>query len=145
MEQTTKSTGIVARILAFLNITDEGKIGHFINKQINTLKRDIEGLKRNIETLQFNHKIKLQDIDEKIEDATSAFEEAFLNVPIDKVNTNEKQTSFAEEFWKNISEKEEILRALEKQRRELEESFTKAVEDISKQIGVRENRLEKLN
>ena len=145
MEQTTKSTGIVARILAFLNITDEGKIGHFINKQINTLKRDIEGLKRNIETLQFNHKIKLQDIDEKIEDATSAFEEAFLNVPIDKVNTNEKQAAFAEEFWQNIGERETVLTNLQEQRKKLVETFDNAVAEVNKQITVRESRLAKLN
>ena len=66
-DNTTKTTatGIVAKVLAWLNITEEGKIVNFFERLRNDLTKEIKKLKRNLEVTKDEYNDKLEVLQEQ--------------------------------------------------------------------------------
>ena len=61
----TTATGIVAKVLAWLNITEEGKIVNFFERLRNDLIKEIKKLKRNLEVTKDEYNDKLEVLQEQ--------------------------------------------------------------------------------
>lgn len=143
MENTTKTTatGIVAKIMAFLKLGEEGKIISFFERLRKNLKRQIEVNKRNKENLVFNNQAKVDKLNDDLEDAKATLEQTYLNVPVESVSTNADQEAFESTYWSKIEKAESEISRIKKQLEDNEISFKKQIESIDKTIAELQYRL----
>lgn len=143
MENTTKTTatGIVAKIMAFLKLGEEGKIISFFERLRKNLKRQIEVNKRNKENLVFNNQAKVDKLNDDLEDAKATLEQTYLNVPVESVSTNADQEAFESIYWSKIEKAESEISRIKKQLEDNEISFKKQIESIDKTIAELQYRL----
>lgn len=146
MENQTKTTatGIVAKIMAFLKLGEEGKIISFFERLRKNLKREIEVNKRNKENLVFNNQAKVDKLNDDLEDAKTTLEQTYLNVPVENVSTNADQEAFESTYWSRVERAEEVVARIKKQLEDNEISFKKQTENIDKQIAELEYRLSQI-
>ena len=135
---------ITERVLAFLNITDEGRINNFFLKQQSQLNKDIKNLNKNLDILNDQFDERVEELDEKLDDARIRVEEAYQAVTPEDVATNEKAAGFADKYWDAIERAEEIVADLERSLDVASEKHTASIESVQKQIAERQRRLSKL-
>jgi hypothetical protein len=143
--ETKKSTGLVARIMAMLNLGEAGKIQHFVDKQIKSFTREKDQLLRNIEIEEYNSKIELEKLEEELEDAILAVESEYTNIRVKDINTNADQDSFAKTFWSRIRSAEGKVKSIEAKIKDHKERTEKEIDSIKEEIAVRENYISKLS
>lgn len=106
MENNTPKTtglGLVDRILAFLQLGEDGKINAFFIKQVKRLKKDISNLEKNISTAKEIAKDSNEEVNEKIEDLKEQLNDAFMNISVEDVKTNELANDFEYTYWNRIA------------------------------------------
>jgi len=135
---------ITERVMAFLGLTDEGRINGFFLKQQAQLNKDIKNLNKNLDTISDNHEEALEDLQEKLDDAKIRVEEAYQGVTPEDVATNEKAASFADKYWYTVEQAEYVVASIEKQIEKAKEQYTATIESVQKQITERQRRLAKL-
>ncbi len=140
----TTATGIVAKVLAWLNITEEGKIVNFFERLRNDLIKEIKKLKRNLEVTKDEYNDKLEVLQEQKQDAEARVDEAYMNVTVENINTNEKASSFVNDYWNNIERAESALDDINSRIKETEEYKEDTIKSIQEQIAERERRLNKI-
>jgi DNA repair exonuclease SbcCD ATPase subunit len=135
---------ITERVLAFLNITDAGKINNFYLKQQSQLNKDIKNLNKNLDTLNDQYDERVEELEEKLDDARIRVEEAYQGVTPEDVATNEKAASFADKYWDAIERAEEVVADLEISLQIANEKHTASIDSVNKQIAERQRRLSRL-
>ena len=113
--------GIVAKILAFLNLTDEGKIGNFFKRVINEFEFQIEAIETLIATAKLQYKSEYKDLSYKLEDAKANEEAVWYQIKPEDVSTRAQQDDFKDAYLQKIDEAAEETLKIEKQIKELEE------------------------
>lgn len=141
----TAKLSIVQKVLALLNITEEGKIENFFMKQRNILNKDIKNLNKNLDTIKDQFEEQLEDLNEKLQDAETVVEEAYTSIKVENIDTNEKANQFADVYWGRIENAEEKVSYIKKQIEDLEKQHVERVESIDKQVSERQRRLEKIS
>lgn len=136
---------IVAKVLALLNITEEGKIENFFMKQRKSLEKDIKNLNKNLDTLKDQHQDAIEDLNEKLEDARVRVTEAYTSVKVEDIDTNEKANQFADLYWNRIEIAENEVKRLEKQIEDSEKAQQELIESIQKEITERQRRLDMIS
>lgn len=136
---------IVQKVLALLNITEEGKIENFFMKQRKSLEKDIKNLNKNLDTIKDQHQDAIDELNEKIEDAKVRVNEAYTSIKVEDIDTNEKANNFADVYWGRIEIAEGEVERLEKQKEESKKSNTELIEDIQKEIKERQRRLDMIS
>lgn len=144
MSENKKSTGIVAKVLAMLNITEEGRIENFFMKQRKQYEKDIKNLNKNIDTLKDQKAEELDDLKEKLEDANTRVDEAYTSVKIEDIATNELANQFVQVYQDRVERAELEVKRLEERKVSINESYQKRIEDLEKQIAERKRRLAKI-
>lgn len=146
MENNTLKTGLglVDRILAFLEIGENGKINAFFLKQVKRLKKEISFIEKNIATVKELNKDANETINEKIEDLNEQLNDAYMNISAEDVKTNEMANDFESVYWNRI----EKIQAEINYQKSLIESNDKDLEikikDYQKDIADRKARIEKI-
>ena len=135
---------ITERVMAFLGLTDEGRINGFFLKQQAQLNKDIKNLNKNLDTISDNHEEALEDLQEKLDDAKIRVEEAYQGVTPEDVATNEKAAGFADKYWTTVEQAEYVVASIEQQIEKTKEQYTATIESVQKQITERQRRLAKL-
>lgn len=135
---------ITERVLAFLNITDEGRINNFFLKQQSQLNKDIKNLNKNLDILNDQYDERVEELEEKLDDARIRVEEAYQAVTPEDVATNEKAAGFADRYWGVIEGAEYVVADLKQQLEIANEMHTASIESVQKQIAERQRRLSKL-
>ena len=136
---------IVAKVLALLNITEEGKIENFFMKQRKSLEKDIKNLNKNLDTLKDQHQDAIEDLNEKLEDARVRVTEAYTSVKVEDIDTNEKANQFADSYWNRIEIAENEVKRLKEQIENSEKAQQELIESIQKEIVERQRRLDMIS
>lgn len=136
---------IVKRVLAALNLTEEGKVENFFNKQITALTKDIKNLGKNIDTVKDQKAEALEELAEKLEDVKVRVEEAYAGVTVENVASNETATRFADIYWARVSTAEEAVVALEADIKNTTECYDEKLKNIEEQVAKRQARLDILS
>jgi hypothetical protein len=144
MSEPQKKLTIVQRVLALLNITEEGKIENFFMKQRSILTKDIKNLNKNLDTVRDQHNDYLEELNEQLADANVRVEEAYTSVKIENVATNEAANNFASDYWYAVEQAEAAVSQIEKSIKNQTEHFEKQVESINAQIKERQRRLDRI-
>ena len=141
MEQTTtvKPTGIVAKIMAFLNLGDAGKLQSFFDREIKKKKREIESYQKSIENEKYNSKGRLEALVEQEE-----VDDAYYSVKPEDVKTNAEQEAFAYIYWSKVEQAESKLARIQDEIEEEKEKTKEKIESYEEQIKERQVRISKL-
>lgn len=140
-----KKLTIVERVLALLNITEEGKINNFFMKQRNILNKDIKNLNKNLDTLKDSHEERLEELNEKLQDAEVVVEESYTSIKVEDIATNEAANHFSDAYWRRIEQAEYQVFRLKAEIKNTKEAHEKSVEAVKEQITERKRRLEKIS
>ncbi len=138
-------TGIVAKILALLNLGEEGKIENFFEKQRKALQKDIKNLGKNLDTYEDQKAEALEELNEKLEDAKVKVEEAYTSVTVENVSTNEKANSFQDYYWDAVTRAENVVARLEAEIKTETEKYDKLIASVKDQTAKKQARLDKIS
>lgn len=136
---------IVNLVCKLLNLGDAAKIENFVEKCLKTLNKEAKLLNRNLDTLKINHQATLEDIDEQIEDLENELETAYTAIDPDRLKNNADIAQFREEYLESIAEVEARIDNVKKSREKEVESHKKKVEDIEKELDLRQRRISRLS
>lgn len=135
---------IVNKIMAMLNIGEQGQLDSFFSKIKKDAENRVKKLNSNISTLDINHKIALDELNDKIEDAEAQVEAAYSNVDLESIKTNQDQTNYMSTYLKRIKEAEDNLKYLEDQKKNLITGHKASKDDIKENIKRIEDRMKKI-
>lgn len=138
-------TGIVAKILALLNLGEEGKIENFFEKQRKALQKDIKNLGKNLDTYEDQKAEALEELNEKLEDAKVKVEEAYTSVTVENVSTNERANSFQDYYWDAVTRAENVVARLEAEIKTETEKYDKLIASVKDQTAKKQARLDKIS
>ncbi len=144
MAKVSTPAGIVAKIMAALKLGEEGKIGSFFNKLESDFNREIKAIKHNISGLEFEHEQRLEKLNEQLEDAEKAVEDAWMNVTADKVGTNAAQDSFKHYYLAAITMAEAKVEQIKTNIKDAKGEYKERIEDLNNQIAKYEARLARI-
>lgn len=141
----TAKLSIVQKVLALLNITEEGKIENFFMKQRNILNKDIKNLNKNLDTIKDQYEEELEDLNEKLQDAETVVEEAYTSIKSEDIATNESANQFADVYWGRIENAESTVSFIKQQIKIVKENYDERTKSVKEQIIERQRRLEKIS
>lgn len=144
MAKLSTPAGIVAKIMAALKLGEEGKIGSFFNRLESDFNRQIKAIEHNIsgENLEFDHN--LRSLEEQLEDAIAAVENAWMNVTAENVATNSLQDSFKDSYLYAIERAETKVKDIESDIKDLNTRHERMIKDLNEQIEKYQARLDRI-
>ena len=144
-KSTTKSTSLLALVRKFsavFNLGNEGKVESFYYRVIKQLKKEVITHNKNLDTIKFNHEQQLESLNDKLEDANEALSESYLNIDVDRITTNEAQTSYIEVYLDRIDIKVATVRSIESEIENENKYYYDATNRITKQIESLNKRID---
>lgn len=154
MSDTTKKSAettsgskfsIVRAISAFLKLGEDGKLDSFFTRVVKSLTKEITAHKQNLKNLEFNHSQKIDELDDKLEDAQTALDEAYMKVDMEKIGTNESQSRFQEVYLENIDNHEVAVKLAEGAIEAENKSYESSKKSIEEQIESLNKRIRKVS
>lgn len=145
MENQKQPRTLGQRILAKLNLGEEGKLMHFLDKLKKNLEKDIKSLNKNIDTYKSRLADKEEEINEKLVDAKTELEDNLENITAEDVKSMEAQNNFVDVFWDRYEESQSKIKSLEKQLEEERKHTQSLIENAEEQIAERQARIEKIS
>lgn len=132
---------LVRAIKAFLNLGDEGKLESFFQRVNKTLKKENTVNTKNLENLKFNHEQNLETLKDRLEDANEALDRAYMNVNVDRIQTNEQQEAHVDVYLAQIDDQLRVVSGIEKDIERAKEKYTEEAKQIQDQIDSNTKRL----
>lgn len=132
---------IVDKILAKLNLSDEGKFTKFYTKEVKRFTREVANLEANETNLISLYQQEVDALHEQREDAYDALEDAKSSVTLDDVKDNATMNAFSNRYWSKIDACQEAIEVIEDKLEKLKESHEEELKDIADQIAVRKERI----
>jgi ABC-type transporter Mla subunit MlaD len=136
---------LVRTIVTLFKLGEEGKIENFFARERKNLEREVSKLEKTLDVTEFNHKNAMEDLADKIVDATAAIDSAYTQVNADRVVSNSDCDAFATSYWRNIEIAEANLKTLEEDKEELETKYAETVKAAKLQIAERKRRLGRIS
>lgn len=132
---------LVRAIKAFLNLGDEGKLESFFQRVNKTLKKENTVNTKNLENLKFNHEQNLETLKDRLEDANEALDRAYMNINVDRIQTNEQQEAHVDVYLAQIDDQLRVVSGIEKDIERAKERYTEDAKQIQDQIDSNTKRL----
>lgn len=127
---------IVKKVMLVFKASDESKLTKFFEKQLKTFKEQVEQLEHNIKVINLKLAGAVAKLEDKLEDAREALEEAWLHVPEEALKNNASMDAYAIEYQNNIKLAEALVTALENE-------LTKIKKQAEDNIKIEEEKLAK--
>jgi hypothetical protein len=131
---STAKFSLSRKISALFNLGTDGKLDSFFDRVIKQLKKEIILLNKNLDNLAFNHKQSIDELEDKIEDAQNAQEEAYSAVDLECIKTNADQVLHVDVYLGKIGNATKVVEKLTKQRGKLEEIYNFDKQKVQDQI-----------
>ena len=126
------------RVLAVLNLNDEGKVDLMLNKMLKYYKEELRKAKANIETVERRLADWLENAEEELLELKEAEETAFVTIDPDRIATNDSRNSYVrdldEQFNQAIKARERKEKEIINRKKDDEttiENYKKAIEVIN--------------
>jgi hypothetical protein len=127
-----------SKVLAKLNLSEEGKVGLFGDTLVKDWTKQIRDKKKYIAQLETDLEDMLLEANEKLEDFKEEYEEAFLNVNVNRISTSDARHEYVEDFTDNlVSKKNKVLGQIQKIK-DIEESYKENIKEVQEQIDLLE-------
>ena len=144
-ESGASKFSIVREIAKLLKLGDQGKLDSFLTRVVKMLGRDIAALKKNLGTLEFSHTQEIDELEDKLEDAKDSLENAYLQIDVTRITTNEDQTRYADEYLENINNAKSKVISIEKSIELKKETFERASKEINDKITSFQERVDRIS
>jgi hypothetical protein len=135
---------IVNAVVAALNLGDYGKVEGFVMKTAKSLERENETITRSIANAKHNLKTKLSGLEEELEDAQMAVEEAYTNLDPNDLKNNEAQRVHMSKYLTAIDTAEGYVLGLENKIKDAKEVSKDEIKELETQADVRKKRIARL-
>lgn len=145
METTNTKVSLKDRILAILKLDEAGKIGAFLDKQVKLLNKSIATHKKNLEKFISEAQDGIELLDEQLDDAKQALSDAYTNVTLDDVYSNEMANSYSDIYWDSIDTCQNKIDNLEQSKQNSLDKIKKETERVEKIIFNLENKIENIS
>ena len=139
--ENTSKFSIVRAIAEMLKLGDQGKLDSFLTRVVKTLTKEISIHSKNLETLKFNFTHEKEELNDRLEDAEAALENAYLQIPVEKVGTNAEQAEFVDVYLENIEDHERKVDLIKKQIEKATEVYEVRKKETEKAITSLESRI----
>lgn len=138
-------TVLEAKIMAILKLDDAGKIHKFFKGEVKNLNSQIAAIENNKKTAELGFELELSKIDDKIEDAEAALEDAYTAVQIEELSSNESMSDFSVRYWNNIDAKTASLESFINKRKAAVEEYEKTLASRNSKIAELKARIDKIS
>lgn len=136
---------VVAKVMSILKLDDDGRLDRFYDKQIKIFKDFIKNIKNNSGTLEVKFDQDCDKLNDDIQDAKEALDDAYAAIKPEDVANNESMKAFGLVYWTNIEEKERVVTALEEKLEKVIKLYEEGVKERSKKIAMYEARIAKIS
>lgn len=136
---------VVAKVMSILKLDDDGRLDKFYDKQIKIFKDFIKNIKNNSGTLEVKFDQDCDKLNDDIQDAKEALDDAYAAIKPEDVANNESMKAFGLVYWTNIEEKERVVTALEEKLEKVKELYEKGVKERNEKIAMYEARIAKIS
>lgn len=140
-----KNLGIVQSFMALFNLEEEGKVISFYQKVEKALLKEQKVVEFNYEQDKFVLENKISTLEDSIEDAKEEFENSFVNVSIENINTKSSQEDYVDTYLQGIRRKELDLKTLTDSLADAKTKLKNLLSEKDEKLTVLKNRLDKLN
>ena len=142
---TTSKLSIVNKIMAALNLGDNGKLDSFFGRAVKQLKREITQYKSNLSTELVARNIQKEDLEASLEDATGDLEAAYLQIDVKELNNNAAQDAYREQYFDRIESAESKITSLTNDLKDLNTEIKDLTKTYDEKIQVRLDRIERIS
>lgn len=142
MESTIKTW--TKKVLAVLNLNDEGKVDLMLNKMLKYYKEELRKAKANIETVERRLAEWLENAEEELLELKEAEETAFVTIDPDRIATNDSRNSYVRDLDEQFNQ---AIKARERKEKEIinrKKDDETTIENYKKTIGVINFKMSKL-
>jgi uncharacterized protein YgfB (UPF0149 family) len=124
--------------MELFNLGESGVIDSFLTKVKKQLSRDIATLKQNlkIETMKYQHL--LEKLNDDLEDAEKALQDAYLKIDTDSLSTNAAQTKYVPNYLEGIGNAKRKVKKIQEEIENLKEDFSEEKKKLYNKIKTRE-------
>ena len=136
---------LVAEVLKLLKMDDAGRVSKFFKKEVKRLKEEIKTFEMNKQTAEIEFERILSKYDDQIEDAKETVKEAYTKIQVEEITSNENMENFSAKYWRNIDDKEYLLKSLVDERKRTVEQYEITVKERDEKIAKRVQRIEKIS
>jgi uncharacterized protein YfcZ (UPF0381/DUF406 family) len=140
MEIKTPTT-VRERVIAALNIGDEGKVLSFFSHLEKVTRKDITNIKANMSAALLEHTQILDNIKDDLVDAEQGVKEAYEAVDIDSIQTNADQKSYISEYLSQVNDAKAVITQLTEREERVVKAYNSYVEAENKRLTALEQRL----
>lgn len=141
----TTATNIIYAITRQINKTlklgDVGKFDSFLSRVSNTLSKEIKGLERIASNEQYNHDNRLEELNDRLKDAEQELEASYLNIELESIGTNQKETDYVDTYLGNIDRHVLAVQKIEKSIATENEVYNDFVKNSDAQIASLNKRI----
>ena len=124
----------VQKVLARLDLNDEGKVGLFGDTLKREWKKAIRDNQRQISQIETELEDKLIDLNEKLVDLKEDYINSFEEVNVDKIDTSTNRKDYVKEFTKDIVSRKNTMLTLEGEISDTKDSYKARIEKHNEKI-----------
>jgi hypothetical protein len=132
---------IVRAISALFKLGNDGKLDSFVNRVVKTLNKEVLTHKKNLDTMKFNHEQKLDSLADQLEDANEALAASYLNIAVEQIDNNEKQTRFVDVYLQNIDDHLMAVKTIEKRIEGIKKDYIGETQEVQDDIDSLNKRI----
>lgn len=135
---------IAREISKRLKLGDGGKLDSFLSRVTKQLEKEINALTRTFGNEEFNHKNRLDDLQDKLKDANDELEAAYYGIDMDQIGTSQKEAAYVDKYLDNLDKQTLKVKGIEEEIKHETERFASYTEDNEKQIAALRVRIERI-
>ena len=106
MSKVEVAKTIEQRVIAFLNLGEDGQVLSFFGHVRKATERDLVSLETNLKTAAFQQTQKLDSLNDDLKDAEQAVKEAYESVDTTRIKTNSDQKAYIGQYLNQVGQAE---------------------------------------
>jgi len=140
-----KNLGIVQSFMALFNLEEEGKVISFYQKVEKALLKEQKVVEFNYEQDKFVLENQISNLEDSIEDAKEEFENSFVRLSIEDINTKSSQEDYVDKYLGYIRNKELDLKRVTDELADTKTKLKDLLSNRDEKLAILQTRLDKLN
>ena len=141
MSKVEVAKTIEQRVIAFLNLGEDGQVLSFFGHVRKATERDLVSLETNLKTAAFQQTQKLDSLNDDLKDAEQAVKEAYESVDTTRIKTNADQKGYIEQYLNQVKSAEAGVQTVKDRIESANESHKDLVKSYEDKIKTLKTRL----
>lgn len=139
-----KKSSWIEKVLAKLNLSEEGKVGLMQERLIKYYKEEKRKIEANIETITRNYTRDMETAEEELLEIKEAEDAAFIDLDLDKVNTVESRKAYIAVLDRQFNEAIKARKGKEDEIERKTKDFDASIKSYEDALEIVELKMSKL-